>query len=1081
MLKFILGRACSGKTFKTIDYASADSQIGRVIIIIPEQFSFETERAILKKENAVAENIGVFSFSRLFDEVAEGSGLGRISCVTDFEKNILTKKALELSADNLKVFSKFVSYNDFPQKIQEAIQDLKFAGVDSKMMSSVALEIGGTCGAKLQDIATISSVYEALISERFIDPADRLSKLYDILCDYEYFKGKSVYFDSFSGFTGQQYKVIEKIIEQADNVTIAFCTSDKDNLDIGLFYNVNSAIAKIKSMAAHRGISQPQYEIIDKSFYSNSAMVAFEGHLSNTNKTEKPSGIDLINVIECETPREEAAAAAKVISSLIADYGYRYRDFLLVARNADNYANYVSKQCELNNIPCFMDKSVPLTETPLCIYIKTLVELAVSLSSENILKLIKLDLNGIEREDISELEDYLYMWDISASDWKDEWTMSVKGLTTDEDGERDILRLKAINATREKINHIVDNFKRNFKGNARVRSIAIFRHLVENKIDESLVGICRYFDEQGDFAYSNLLKQSWDTMLSVLDSVVRVLGDDELNHERFADALDVAASAAKISNTPQMLDEITFGSADRIRPSKPKISIILGANQGVFPQISSKNSVFSSGDKDKLLQHGISLDDGIIKGAVEENYLVYSMLCCPVDRVYVLYSRRSEKCEELEPSTFVSEILSYFGDLKKKEYSPTSFGEFAPRTAAAAFYDIGELTPKDFEEVRLSLSDYTKYSDKLNVLLHTDEPKDFSVSPETSKALFGSEIRMSATRFDTYHKCSLSYFLKNGLGAKTLKKADLNVLQRGTIAHYVLETIVKRHKKALSGMSAARISAEVDSIIDEYFRMINGSQLLMTARFSYLLGRISASIKQIVMHIAEEFGQTEFEPTYCELSIGTKGDIPQLVVELDNNASVVLEGKIDRVDVFKNNVRVVDYKTGKMTFELSDTLVGLNMQMMLYLYAFIKNGGTLVQDPQPAGILYMPARTSSTVKSLRMNGLISNDEEIRSAMEKDNGGVFVPKYSEKSQDYVDKQVFEQLFDKIEDMIKEMGENIQQGKFAADPTDGVSINACTYCDFKSICRSADNPHKKTVKYTSDEIKELLSKGGEDNGV
>jgi ATP-dependent helicase/nuclease subunit B len=129
----------------------------------------------------------------------------------------------------------------------------------------------------------------------------------------------------------------------------------------------------------------------------------------------------------------------------------------------------------------------------------------------------------------------------------------------------------------------------------------------------------------------------------------------------------------------------------------------------------------------------------------------------------------------------------------------------------------------------------------------------------------------------------------------------------------------------------------------------------------------------------------------------------------------------------------------------------------------------------------MPAKTASSVKSLRMNGLISNEEEIRSAMEKDNAGVFVPKYSDKSQDYVDKQLFEQIFDKIEDLIKEMGKNIHEGKFAADPTDGISINACTYCDFKSVCRSADNPHKKAVKYTRDEIKELLKKGGEENGV
>ena len=73
-----------------------------------------------------------------------------------------------------------------------------------------------------------------------------------------------------------------------------------------------------------------------------------------------------------------------------------------------------------------------------------------------------------------------------------------------------------------------------------------------------------------------------------------------------------------------------------------------------------------------------------------------------------------------------------------------------------------------------------------------------------------------------------------------------------------------------------------------------------------------------------------------------------------------MEGKIDRVDLFREDgqlyVRVIDYKTGKKEFRLSDLLCGLNMQMLLYLAALAENGEERYGAPLlPAGVLYMPS------------------------------------------------------------------------------------------------------------------------------
>ncbi|MBO5909758.1 MAG: hypothetical protein J6Q67_08470, partial [Clostridia bacterium] len=123
-----------------------------------------------------------------------------------------------------------------------------------------------------------------------------------------------------------------------------------------------------------------------------------------------------VDVIACENKRAEALAAATIIRKEVAKNGYRFKDFIVVARNAKDYAAYIDKQCKNNNIACFMDKHVILTDTPLGIYISTLLQTVSLPTTENILRLLKLKINSLSEDEISSLEDYVYIWDITGSD-----------------------------------------------------------------------------------------------------------------------------------------------------------------------------------------------------------------------------------------------------------------------------------------------------------------------------------------------------------------------------------------------------------------------------------------------------------------------------------------------------------------------------------------------------------------------------------------------------------------------------------------------------------------------------------------
>ena len=78
---------------------------------------------------------------------------------------------------------------------------------------------------------------------------------------------------------------------------------------------------------------------------------------------------------------------------------------------------------------------------------------------------------------------------------------------------------------------------------------------------------------------------------------------------------------------PQTLDEVIFGSADRIRPSRPKIAFILGANQGEFPKTIGNSGLFVLPERKKLIEQGINISDNSLDASIDENYLVYCNVC----------------------------------------------------------------------------------------------------------------------------------------------------------------------------------------------------------------------------------------------------------------------------------------------------------------------------------------------------------------------------------------------------------------------------------------------------------------------
>lgn len=108
MLQLVLGRSGSGKTKYLLDMAAARARSGEsTVLMVPEQFSFETERAILRLLGPHdASRVEVLSFTRLLDSFRRAYGGRGLDPVSEAERALLMSRSVHTVIDHLDVYAK---------------------------------------------------------------------------------------------------------------------------------------------------------------------------------------------------------------------------------------------------------------------------------------------------------------------------------------------------------------------------------------------------------------------------------------------------------------------------------------------------------------------------------------------------------------------------------------------------------------------------------------------------------------------------------------------------------------------------------------------------------------------------------------------------------------------------------------------------------------------------------------------------------------------------------------------------------------------------------------------------------------
>ena len=1063
MIKFIFGRAKSGKTTEVLNRIKTEVEKGNcnLLLLVPEQTSFEYEKALLHiLGDGKFTSVPVLSFTRLVDEVSRLAGGKSGKRIDDAKRTVLMSRALVSCKDKLTVFSKYVSNISFVRNIINTVSELKRCGIESEDIRECADKLGdGALAHKLMDIDTISTTYSGLIKSAYIDPEDDMSHLAKQLSDYAYFAGKTVYVDAFKNFTGAQMRVLSEIIRQADETVFSFCYDASLADDTGLFSAINETVKQIKKTAEKHNTPVRVDATLSQNFFETEELKVLERRLSQGNYEPYDAKTENVVVTAAATCYDEAEYAAKEIRRLVREEGYRYRDFAVISRQEEQYRSAVEHTFKKYDVPCFTDKRYGVAFMPISVFVSASLIAAECFDSESILKYLKTELCDITFSEISALENYVYMWGIDRSDWKNEWTMSPSGFEKFDDADKQ--ELLKLNDVRKRAIAPLLTLKTELS-TAESISEAVWTHIERLNVGEKLSALA----EELPPVDSTLLPQAYDAVISILDGLHDTLMGADCTINEYITYFRLATENTEIGVIPQMVDEVVFGAADRIKPQKHKIVFLLGANQGVFPAQSSPSGIIGGGERNRLLSLGFPIKDYSLDFAIHEQYLVYTTLCCPSERLYVSYSQTDAAGKEAKPSSIVDTIYKIFPQCKREVMNRESFSVEGIETPAAAFTGLlRNFDNKAFSALYSVFDDIPEYKEKLNTALTQKNAEEISLSPEISERLFGKNMRLSATGVDTFFRCGFSYFCRYGLRAKVMKKAEIDVLQRGTIVHEVLEKLISRYKSDYKNLTDEQIITETEIIIEEYLARIEGIEHVRDNRFIYLVSTIKQLTVEVALHIRDDFSQSGFEPLFCELKIGgEEQDIESAVIKTEKG-SVSIHGAIDRVDAFGAYIRVVDYKTGSRKFNLSDVLYGLNMQMLIYLYAVMKS--KRFENKTPACVLYLETgKKVDEDMNFVMNGLLSKNTAVHDAMDKENEGRFVPKLRTKkdgsfykSKDYIDEKDFGTIFLHVEKMLKYMNSSLLSGNISVNPTDEREKDACKYCDFASVCGIENRAHRK----------------------
>ena len=1086
MLKLILGRAGCGKTTTVLKRLCQAGQERRQVLMVPEQQSHQAERALCKAGgDEVSLYAEVLSFSRLANRVFLAAGGVGEPELDSGGRLLLMYQAVKAVSPELTVYARPSRRPAFLENLLATVDELKSCCVQPQLLLQAGEEVEGPEGDKLRDLGLICGAYQALTARTALDPRDRLIRTAEKLASCPWARDMDLWLDGFTDFTPQQGEVLAQLMAQAHQITVTLTCDhmEEDEGGTGIFSPARRTAAMLVRLAKERGISC-EVEILSGNCFSRaSALDKVEQELFGP-QGEPACCEGAVELHRALTPRSEVEWAAYRIRTLVREEGLRYRDIEVTARDFGTYQPLIESVFPRYQVPVFASAMTDILEKPILTLVTAALEtVAGGYRYDDVFRYLKTGLTDLPEEDRDLLENYVLKWNLRGSRWTQTkpWNMYPRGYGFPMT-EEDKTLLERLDRARRQVAEPLELLRKNTNKTGEGQAIALYSFLENIGLPERLKERVAALRQREQPALAEEYRQLWEIVCGGLEQCAQLLGETPMELEEFAALFRLVLSQYDVGTIPVSLDRVTAGETTRQTGQHGKVLFLLGADDTSIPQVSTPAGLLSDDDRSLLASYGLELNQTARDLLYREMTTVYLTCARPTQKLIVSWPGQSGAGEERRPCFLVERLRLLFSDLAV-EREEDLYGRFRLQAPLPALEQAGRS--QSAHDALLALPEYATMVERLDRAARWERGR---LSRPAVERLYGHRVPMSASRMDKYKSCHFSYFMRYGLQAEPRKPAGFTAPEYGTFVHYVLEHVLKDdafQQTTLPGWEDEQDQERRDRVaeltrqaVEQYVREELGGLEQQSERFQYLFRRLLRSVQAVVDNVTQEIWASKFRPISFELGFGSGKDLPPVELTV-GDVTLSITGFVDRVDGWEKDgrlyLRVVDYKTGRKSFDLTEVWNGLGLQMLLYLFTLEDRGEKFYGKPvEGAGVLYLPARDAiikgsrsmsddawrkQLDKELTRSGLVLSDPAVLDAMEEpgEKGYRFLPLKVSKSTGEIFGEALAtaeqlgKLGGHIQKVLEEICEEIAQGNIAADPFwRGPEKNACRYCDYAQAC-------------------------------
>ena len=1034
---------------------------------MPEQYSLAAEFDLTKNLNKNGTiNIQVLSFKRLSYRVFNELGFTK-NAFSKASKSMMIYHIMLEEDKNLQLLKGVNRNRGLVDTVVDMISEFKRYNISAEALKDIHTE-NKYLEMKLHDLSLIYEKFEERISQNYIDSDSRLSVLANLIPKSNMLKNARVWIDGFDTFTPQEFSIVKEL-SQVANLVVTLTLDDSSDL-----FALN-----LKTANKLRNLGNCENIYLDKNYrYKNNELAHLEKHIFKFPSCKYDEDVNNIHITMESSPYQEIENIAKEILNKVRNENYRYENIAVLTRNIDSYKTLFNRIFKEYNIPYFFDDKKELAMQPLITLVTSLFDIvSKNFVYENVFNYLKTGLTNIDDEnDIDILENFVLQYGIRGKKWLENWDYKDNNI-------------EKINMIREKVVNPIMKFKTSFSGKKTAKEIAsmLYTFLIDIGVYDNLnhkVDAIKNKDNVSsrELEIANTYIQVWNIFMQLLDEFVEALGNEKMSFEVFKNILTEGISKHQIGILPTSNDQVMIGDLSRTRNSNVKVLFVIGVNDGVFPMPFSSEGFITDSERDLLLDKGVELAKNTRLLLLEENFNIYKALTTPTDELFISYPNADEVGSALRASSIISQIKNIFPKLKVKsnllatnEDVYTVESSFTPMLSNLRKYYDGEEISDLWKNAYLWY--LKKDSDKL---AKAQSGLDYKNTIEYldkmhSRKLYGNEMNTSVSRLEAFANCPYMFYLRYGLRLKERKIYKLDTPDVGLFLHDIIDRFseyVMKNNISLREIEKEQADNIVSKLVDESLVDFKNNIFNSSNQMKQLSIKLKRVIKRIVWVIVNHIKNGEFEISGSEVEFGKDQKLAAVQIELSDGNKLVLNGKIDRIDIAKTEegkyIRIIDYKSYNKELKLSDIYYGLQLQLLVYLDAAMED------DLIPGGMLYLKLddpiiKTKKDIskeeveaeinKKLRMKGVILSDTRLLKAMDSNmiKESSVLDLSIKKDGSYTSKvpaatkEQFTDLRNHMRKILKQMGDEILSGNIKNEPIKKKSKTPCEFCDYKLICR------------------------------